>query len=269
MKDLTFEIIGDILIIREDVDEFSLKNFAEKKIQKHPFIRSVLFQTSKIQGQERKRNLKYIMGENTTETIHKEHGNSFLVDLSEVFFSPRLSFERQRIANSTGNKEIILNFFSGVGPFSIVIASKCSSCVVHSIELNKIAYEYLLKNIELNKCQQKVVPYLGDAFEIVPEMFMDSVNRVLLPLPLDSDKALPVAHQSLKNGKGIIHWQITEKTRTKKIDKNIVNNRIRSIPYFLNQPLDYKITELRLIRWLGPKIAHIAVDLSFKALEHD
>ena len=30
MKDLTFEIIGDILIIREDVDEFSLKNFAEK-----------------------------------------------------------------------------------------------------------------------------------------------------------------------------------------------------------------------------------------------
>lgn len=98
---------------------------------------------------------------------------------------------------------------------------------------------------------------------------MDSVNRVLLPLPLDSDKALPVAHQSLKNGKGIIHWQITEKTSSKKIDKNIVNNRIRSIPYFLNQPLDYKITELRLIRWLGPKIAHIAVDLSFKALEHD
>ena len=60
-----------------------------------------------------------------------------------------------------------------------------------------------------------------------------------------------------------------EKTSSKEIDKNIVINRIKHIPYFSNQPLDYKIAELRLIRWLGPRIAHIAVDLSFKALEYD
>ncbi len=268
MKDLVFEIIGDILIIREDTDEISLKEFAEEKIQKHPFIKSVLLQTSKIQGQERKRDLKYVMGEKKSETTHKEHGNSFLVDLSEVFFSPRLSYERQRVADSVEKNEIILNFFSGVGPFSIAIASKCKSCVIHSIEINKAAYDYLIRNIELNKCQHEVIPYLGDAFDIVPKMFIGSVNRVLLPLPLDSDKALPIAHQSLQNGSGIIHWQITEKTSLKKIDKNIINNRIKNIPYFSNNSINYEITELRLIRWLGPKIAHIAVDLSFIAREH-
>ena len=68
MKDLVFEIIGDILIIREDANEISLKEFAEEKIQKHPFIKSVLLQTSKIQGQERRRDLKYIMGEKKSET---------------------------------------------------------------------------------------------------------------------------------------------------------------------------------------------------------
>ena len=57
MKDLVFEIIGNILVIREYVDEISLKEFAEEKIQKHPFIKTVLLQTSKIKGQERKRNL--------------------------------------------------------------------------------------------------------------------------------------------------------------------------------------------------------------------
>jgi tRNA (guanine37-N1)-methyltransferase len=265
MKELAFEIIGDILIIREEMDEVSMTNFAKDKIQKHPFIKSVFLQISKIQGQERKRDLKHIMGEDKAETIHKEYGNSYLLDISEVFFSPRLSFERQRIANLTNGDEIILNFFAGVGPFSIAIASKCNSCVIHSIEMNKIAYDYLVKNIHLNKCQRKVIPYFGDAFEIVPQKFKNRVSRVLLPLPLDSDKALPIAHKSLRNGLGVIHWQITEKIHMKKIDEDIIINRIENIPYFSDMSIDYSITELRLIRWLGPKIAHIAADLGFKS----
>lgn len=267
MKDLAFEIIGDILIIRDDSDENSLKSFAEEKIQKHSFIKTVLLQTSKIHGQERKRKLRYVMGKNKSETIHKEHENSFLVDLFEVFFSPRLSYERQRISNLIGENEIILNFFSGVGPFSIALASKCNSCVVHSIEINKTAYDYLLKNIELNKCQEKVIPYFGDAFEIVPKMFINSVNRVLLPLPLDSDKALPIAYQTLKEGRGVIHWQITERISSKELREEIIIDRINSISYSYNFSMNYTITDIRLIRWLGPKIAHIAVDLSFKAPE--
>ena len=265
MKELAFEIIGDILIIREDADEITLENFALEKLQKHPFLNSVLRQTSKIHGQERKREFNHIMGERKTETTHREHGSSFLVDLAEVFFSPRLSFERQRIASLVKNEEVILNFFSGVGPFSIAISSKCNSCVVHSIEINKKAYDYLIKNIELNKCQETIIPYFGDAFEIVPRIFLSKVDRVLLPLPLDSDKALPLAHQSLKNGEGTIHWQVTENTNKKKIDERIIEDRINNISYFSDHVIDYMITELRLIRWLGPKIAHIAVDLSFKS----
>lgn len=263
MKDLTFEIIGDILIIREESNERTLKEFAQDKILKHSFIKTVLLQTSKIQGQERTRNLRYIMGENRTETIHKEHGNSYLLDLQEVFFSPRLSFERQRIANLVGKKEIVLNFYSGIGPFSIAIATKCSSCVVYSIEINKSAYNYLLKNITLNKCNERVIPYLGDALKIVPENHKNMVNRVLLPLPLNSDKSLPIAYQALKGGKGVIHWQITERIKFRDIKEGLIRTKLNQLCKINNLPEDYTITELKLIRWLGPKIAHIAVDLTF------
>lgn len=262
MKDLAFEIIGKILIIREVVDKKTLKEFAKEKMNKHSYINTVVVQTSKIQGQERRRNLKHLMGENTFATIYKEHGNSFYVDLEKAFFSPRLSYERQRIVNLVKKNEKILNFFAGVGPFGISIASKHSDCEVHSIEINEFAYQYLCKNIELNKCQDRVFPHLGDAFEIVPGKFSNQVDRILLPLPMEADKALPLAIDSLKQGKGFIHWQLTEKIHSEDTIKDIVESRLDRISL---EKISRKasINSIRIIRWLAPRIAHIAIDLHF------
>ncbi|NPD87209.1 MAG: hypothetical protein HGN29_00705 [Asgard group archaeon] len=262
MKNLAFEIIGTILIIREVADKKTLKEFAKEKMDKHSYIRTVVLQTSKVQGQERRRDLKHLMGKNTFVTIYKEHGNSFCVDLEKAFFSPRLSFERQRIANLVKKDEKILNFFSGVGPFGITIASKQSLCEVHCIEINEFAYQYLCNNIELNKCQDRVFPHLGDAFEIVPEKFSNKVNRILLPLPIEADRALPLAFYSLKQGKGYIHWQVTEKILSEDTIQDIVEDRLDKVtPEEISNKAS--INKTRIIRWLAPRIAHIAVDLQF------
>ena len=50
MKNLAFEIIGDILIIRDDSDEISLKSFAEEKIQKHSFIKTISSNNKSIEN---------------------------------------------------------------------------------------------------------------------------------------------------------------------------------------------------------------------------
>ena len=262
MKDLVFEIIGSILIIREVTDKKTLKEFAKEKMNKHSYINTVVVQTSKVQGQERRRNLKHLMGKNTFATIYKEHGNSFYVDLQKAFFSPRLSFERQRIANLIKKKEKILNFFAGVGPFDISIASKHSDCKVHSIEINEFAFQYLCKNIELNNCQDRVFPHLGDAFEIAPREFLNQVNRILLPLPMEADRALPLAFDLLRQGKGYIHWQITEKVLSEDTIKDIVESKLdRITPEKISRKAS--INNIRIVRWLAPRIAHIAVDLQF------
>ena len=262
MKNLSFEIIGHILIIRENVNKKRLIEFAEEKMNKHPYIKTVVVQTSKVKGQKRKRDLQFLIGEKTFATIYKEHGNSFYVDLKKAFFSPRLSFERQRVANLTKEEEKILNFFSGVGPFDIAIASKLDNVEIHSIEINKYAHQYLCKNIEFNKFQNKIFTYFGDAFEIVPKRFYNQVNRVLLPLPMVANRALPLAFNSLINHKGTIHWQITEKIHVEETLENIVKNRLdRTIPEEIIE--NASINTVKIIRWLAPRIAHIAVDLDF------
>jgi len=263
MKELAFEIVGNIMVVRNITDIRAVREFAKAKMVKHSYINTVLLQITKVQGQERKRELKYVMGKNTFKTVHKEYGNSYLVDLSNTFFSPRLSYERQRIAQLVNRGEIILNLFSGVGPFSIAIAKRQPDCVIHSIEINQVAYQLMLKNIENNNCKTTVLPYLGDAFEIVQSRFINMVNRILLPLPLESDRSLPLGYNALKNHQGIIHWQITEHKDSKNISSQNIEKRVSKILKNNDIIADFSIEAFRVIRWLAPKIAHIGVDLKF------
>lgn len=264
MKEITCEIIGSILIIREQIDQLKIKEFAKTVLKKKSNIKTVVLQTSKTKGFERVRELKHIAGIKTFETIYKEYGNAYTVDISTTFFSPRLSYERQRIAKMVKEREVILNFFSGVGPFSISIAKNCEECIIHSIELNKNAYKHLLSNIVINKCVNKVKAYLGDAFSIVPMLFYNKVDRVLLPLPLEAEKSLPIAYRALRDGKGIIHWQITERRNNHETNNHDIKNRIIEILNENEIKTNFQIEEVRIIRWLAPRVAHKAIDISFK-----
>ena len=261
MKSLVFEIIGSILIIRDSANDRVMKKFAEDKMQKHPYIKTVLLQTTKIQGQKRTRELKFLLGDKNFETIHREHGNQYFLNLLDTFFSPRLSFERQRIASLVKENEIILNFFAGVGPFSIAIAKKQKNCVIHSIEINERSCNYMKKNIELNNCEDIIIVYCGDAFNIVPHKFLNSTNRVLLPLPLESKRSLPLALKCLEDGKGTIHWQITDHLSSKSVDLNGVSRSIEEILVREKISIEYSISKHRVIRWIAPHIAHIAIDI--------
>ncbi|MCK5141067.1 MAG: hypothetical protein KAQ70_02650 [Candidatus Heimdallarchaeota archaeon] len=261
MKALAFEIIGSILIIRDSANDRVLKEFAEEKMKKHPYIKTVMLQTTKTQGQERTRELKFLLGNKNFETIHREHGNQYLLNPLDTFFSPRLSFERQRIASLVKENEIILNFFAGVGPFSIAIAKKQKNSLIHSIEINEKSCNYMRKNIELNNCEDNIIAYCGDAFDIVPHKFLNSANRVLLPLPLESKRSLPLAFECLEDGKGTIHWQITDHLSSKSVDLNGVTKSIEDIFARENVSLEYSISEYRIIRWIAPHIAHIAIDI--------
>ena len=261
MKTLVFEIIGSILIIRDSANDRVLKKFAEEKMKKHPYIKTVMLQTTKIQGQERTRELKFLLGDMNFETIHREYGNQYLLNPQDTFFSPRLSFERQRIANLVKENEVILNFFAGVGPFSITIAKKQQNCLIHSFEINEKSCSYMRKNIELNNCEDNIIVYCGDVFDIVPDKFLNSANRVLLPLPLESERSLPLAIECLKDDKGTIHWQITDHLSSNGVDLNGVTTSIEEI--FIKEKIstEYSISEHRIIRWIAPHIAHIAIDI--------
>ena len=75
-----------------------------------------------------------------SETVHKEFGSRFLLDVKKVYFSPRLATERKRITDHVKNNEIIVDMFAGIGPFSISIARK-HKVKIYAIDINPICLQ--------------------------------------------------------------------------------------------------------------------------------
>lgn len=61
-------------------------------------------------------------GELENHVQYRESGCVFKADLEHIFLSPRLAYERMRIAKKVFPGEMIINIFAGVGCFSTLIA---------------------------------------------------------------------------------------------------------------------------------------------------
>ncbi len=194
----SFDIIGDIVIIKIP-DSMSAKRqlIADAILSKVKPVKSVFMQSSPVQGDFRVRGVEYIAGENRTLTIYKEHNCRFKVDVSKVYFSPRLSTERERIAALVNDGEVIVNMFAGICTFSIIIAKK-HKCKIYSIDVNPDAYSLCAENVKLNKVTESVVPLLGDAKDIITNELKGKADRVLMPLPERAKEYLEYAVMALK-----------------------------------------------------------------------
>ena len=158
----SFDQVGEIIVLRiPDSLKSKKKIIGETLLDQVKTTRSVFYQSSPVEGEFRTRNLEILAGEDNTETEYKESGCRFLVDVEKAFFSPRLSTERERIANLTHDGEIIINMFGGIGMFSI-LAAKISKCTVYNIDINPNASLLCEKNIKINKLKGKVISLNGD-----------------------------------------------------------------------------------------------------------
>lgn len=200
-----FDQIGDIIVIRIPDSLLSKKKtIGEILLQKLKTAKSVFYQSSPVEGDFRIRNLELLAGEDKTETEYKEHGCRFRVDVQKAFFSPRLSTERERIANTINDGETVINMFGGVGMFSIIAAKK-KKCIVYNIDINPDAIELCKKSLSLNKLKGQVESIVGDASQVIEERLADKGDRVLMLLPEKSDEFLGSAIKATKSG-GIIHY---------------------------------------------------------------
>jgi tRNA (guanine37-N1)-methyltransferase len=141
-----------------------------------------------------------------TVTIHKEYGCQYYVDVAKAYFSPRLSYEHNRVASLVQNGETVIDLFAGVGPFAILIAKIHKNVKVYAVDANPDAVKFLERNIRLNRVEDKVYPILGDAKHAVEEKLFGIADRVIMNLP---EKALEFVNASCKAIKpigGIVHF---------------------------------------------------------------
>ena len=200
-----FDQIGHIIIIRIPDSLISKKKLiGETLLDQVKSAKSIFYQSSSVDGEFRTRDLEILAGDDKTETEYKESGCRFFVDVRNVFFSPRLSSERTRIAEFVNNDEVIVNMFGGVGIFSI-IAAKMKRCTVFNIDINPLAAKLCKKNIAINKLVGNVISIEGDASQVINSQLENKSDRTLMLLPEKSDEFLDSAIISTKSG-GIIHY---------------------------------------------------------------
>jgi len=208
---VSYEIIGckeraiAIVEIREN-EKLKQKEIARQIMERHKNVKTVLKKASERKGVERTRSYRLIAGEKNTEVMHLEYGYKLFLDPRKVYFSPRESTERQRIASLVKEGETVMVMFAGVGPLAIAIEKKQPKVEkIIAIEINPYAVRYMKKNVKLNKLD-KIEIILGDVKEEC-QKFYGKCDRVLMPLPHKSELFLDIGLKYLK-GHGWIHLYV-------------------------------------------------------------
>lgn len=255
------EIIGDIAVLRKpievDIDLGVFRLIATELIKRYPNIRSVWLAVTPVRGFYRTREYVHLAGEMRTETLYREHGCVFKVDIAKVYISPALNYEHIRVARSVREGEEVLNMFAGAGLFSIIIAKHSRPRLVISVDINPYAYELMAENVKLNRVEGVVVPVLGDAKDVA-RAYPGRFDRVLMPLPELAYEYFEHAVYALKNS-GFIHVYdfVTAEKETEALGE--AQDRYLRRCRELGVTCSTNLT--RVVRSVGPRYYQVVLDL--------
>lgn len=220
-----FDSVGNICVI-EIPKELEKKErlIGQALLDSNKNFETVCKITGCHQGKFRIQPVKVIAGKKNKTATYKESNCVFHVSIDKVFFSPRLSFERLRIARLIKKGEIVGAFFAGVGPFPIVFAKNSQMEKAFAVELNPFALKQMKENVSLNKVSEKVEAIFGDVKKIVPKMLEGKCDRVVMPLPHSGENFLEEAFIALKPAGGIVHfYQIVDSSNPYELPLNEIN----------------------------------------------
>jgi tRNA (guanine37-N1)-methyltransferase len=200
----SYEVIGDIALLEDpDRDNEKASKIADALLQTQPNIKTVLKPLTPVIGEFRTREFELVAGEPKTETVHREYGCRYKVDLARAYFTPRLSTERARILSWIKEGETVVDMFAGVGPYSILLAKSKKPSKVIAIDKNPDAVHYLKENIILNSVKN-IEAIEGDAKEEAKK-FAGTSDHVIMNLPHNAYEFIDSAVLLTKPG-GIIHY---------------------------------------------------------------
>ena len=196
-----FDIFGDIAIIRLP-DELSESSdpIAQALLDSNPNISKVALDLG-VGGQYRLRKLELIGGEPGFVSVHKENGLTFKLDISKVYFSPRLAMERQRISKLVDSGEKILDAFAGAAPFSVTLARR--GCSVTAVDANPESEKWAHDNFHLNHIPVSDYDFICSRIEdTVADL--DKYDRIIMNNPTKSLSYVNLLSPLVRSG-GYIH----------------------------------------------------------------
>lgn len=243
-----WEKVGDVLLLRLPEE---LRAYLEEVCRAYARVlrvKTVLEASAGIKGPQREPEVEVLWGKET-ETIHRENGILYKLDLSRIMFSSGNVDERVRMARVCGPREVVVDMFAGIGYFSLPMAVHGRASRVYACEVNPVAFRYLRENIRLNRAES-ITPLLGDCCEVAPEGVAD---RVVLGYLHDTHLYLPKALRTLRSG-GWIHYH--------EACPNAAFSRLRQHLEEAVSAADYEIRKLssRRVKRYAPGVSHWVLD---------
>jgi len=245
-----FDCIGHVAILTLPRELLPKSGEIAQALLRVKGVRTVALRTGTIAGRERKPQVDVIAGAPMTETLHKENGCTFKLDVAKVMFSTGNVFERGRVAGLVRPGEVVVDMFAGVGQFSIPIAKHAKPSKVYAIELNEIAHRYLCENVRLNYIGDVVEPRLGDCAKAA---LLGVADRVLMGMLHVTHEYLPLAMRILKPTGGVVHYHesVPSKLRFERPVKRISEAA---------DGREFKIIGKRVVKRYAPGVDHVVID---------
>ena len=196
----SYERLGDIVVLDED-DPDRAARIAEAIRESDLRATTVVNRASKVSGELRVREWDVLYGA-STETVHREYGHEFALDIAAVYFSPRLATERHRVVEQVRDGERALDMFAGVGPFAVPMAARGAAVV--ACDLNPVAVEYLRENARRNGVSDRVTAIEGDVRDLATD-YAGWADRLVMNLPHTAGEFLDTAVE-LAGTECVLHY---------------------------------------------------------------
>jgi tRNA (guanine37-N1)-methyltransferase len=196
----SYERLGDIVVLDED-DPDRAARIAAAIRESDLRATTVVNRASKVAGELRVREWDVLYGA-STETVHREYGHEFALDIAEVYFSPRLATERHRVVEQVRDGERALDMFAGVGPFAVPMATRGAAVV--ACDLNPVAVEYLRENARRNGVSDRVTAIEGDVRDLAAD-YAGWADRLVMNLPHTAGEFLDTAVE-LAGAECVLHY---------------------------------------------------------------
>ena len=244
-----FQRVGDIAILNSLVG----KGEAGKLLETLG-VKTVCVKEGPVSGELRVPKIRVLAG-NGTETVHKENGCLYKLDVAKVMFSKGNVQERARPARLARPGEVVVDMFAGIGYFSVPLAKACPECRVYSIELNPDAVRYLKENVALNKLGNVGIVE-GDCRDAV---ILQKADRVIMGYLPGTERFLEAAFGFLKE-RGVIHFHNTYR------DRELWDRPLKDLEEAAGKAgfrLE-KVTHKRKVKQYAPRVQHIVIDAEFK-----
>ncbi|MFH1106720.1 MAG: class I SAM-dependent methyltransferase family protein [Candidatus Micrarchaeota archaeon] len=255
----SFDIVGDIAVL-EVMPELVKKEKAVARVllELHPSISVVAKKAGATKGEYRIRKLKVIAGERRLTTLYRENGCRFNVDLSSIFFSGRLAFERLRIAKLVRPRERVLVLFAGAGFYAVVIAkAQPKAGKIVGIELNPDGVRQMKANIALNKMEGRIEAVEGDVNKVLAaRRYRRWADRIVMPLPHHAHEFLGAALAAARKGCTVHFYYIPDAEDADAV--RLAREKIRAA--CKENGRRFRVVAARVVKSYAPHVDQVVID---------